>query len=783
MEASTYGDSSSAAAAEARAAAAATKRHAQEANRAAAAPESLSRKAATAAGEARDAARSAATHANNAAAAADDAAEHAGDAATAATKSTAHANAATTAANAASATVLKAQQIYTLAREVEAEALLGHTNAGVERARDQKAADTARTASLAELEQAVGDRDTERARLVAQAAEPGADLAAVADQGRKLAVLAMKNGTAWGRAAAEAALAGPDEVVLDYLQNGWKTAQEQDERSYVERLAEESETPEIRAAAETALDGDAATITAFVNDGQYQVAAQSMRVAIAQIVSEAGPVVTDTGRAALNSGDPKKYSEFLVKTQYTARTQDERVRAAQLVSVGGPEVRSAARIALEGSPRTLHAFIVSGQYKAARKDNLTATHVAQIQKLIADAAKIAETAQKDAALAQKVAALARKAATEANNWAAKADDSAARAQGHADQAAQHAKDAEASAASAAASATTARKAANEANLAAKDAALSASDATLSSEMAQASASSAWVAADQARTSATAAGEDAAAALTAATEAFTISVKKYREEEEARRKAAIAAKQEAMNDPSARAREIYRCGQALVPCDPQGFARWCQQQEIGCDIISMGDEFEAAMKQLWGVTGELTGLGNFEACLDAGGFENCGSLAADALILAKLKALNKAYDSLKWLKRGCKVISGTTTMMVMQSAAVGKGCLEGETDYDVIDPETGDIITDIDLFEGDVLWEDKHVLGYWADEEWLAEHIEAKFERYLRARKHLPDEYADAPIGWRFTRPNQDPRFVEAVEARFQQLREKYPDVHIQTRWF
>ncbi|MEU7407420.1 ALF repeat-containing protein, partial [Streptomyces sp. NPDC044948] len=783
MKASSYAGDSSAAAAEARAAAAATKRHAQEANRAAAEAERLARKAATAAADARDAARSAATHARNAAAAADDAADHAGDAAKAATESTKHANAASEAANTASATVVKAQEIYQLAREVEAEELLGRTNAGIERAKDQAAADAARTAGLAELDQAARDRDTERDRLVALAAEPGADRAATAAQGRTLAVLTMKNGTAWGRAAAEAALAGDDDVVLDYLKNGWQTAREQDERTYVARLAEESATPEIRAAAETALAGDAAAVTAFVQEGQYQAASQSMRIAIAQIVSAAGPVVTEKGRAALGSGDPKKFSEFLVATQYTAQTQDERVRAAQLVSVGGPEVKSAARVALAGSPATLHAFIATGQYTAARKDQLTATHVAQVQKLIADASKIAATAQKDAALAQKVAAEARKAADDANGWAQKADEYADQAQGYADEAARHAKDAEASAASAAQSAATARAAAKDADRAAKDAALSATDATLSSEMAQVSASSAWVAAEQARASATAAGKDAEAANKAATEALVIATKKYREEEEARRKAAIAAKEKAMNDPGARAREIYRCGQALVPCDPQGFARWCTHNEVYCQILAYGDEFNDAMQGLWGVTAELTGLTELEACLDNKDLEHCWSLAADVLVSAKLKALNKAFDSLKWVKRGCKVVSRLTTLSAAQAAGAGKGCLEGETDYDVFDPDTGKKITDIDLFEDDILWEDKSVLGSWTDEGWLDKHIDAKFEKYLKARKQLPGEYQGASIGFRFTRPDQDARFVAAVEARFNKLREKYPDVHIMTKWF
>lgn len=652
VEAGNYAGQSSAAAAQARAAAATAKRHADEANRAASAAEALARKAATAAREARDAARSAATHANNAAAAARDAAEHAGDAAQAATRSTAHANAATEAANAASAAVVKAQQIFTLAREVETEELLGRTNAGIELAKDYKAADEAQTAAQAELEKAATDRDTERDRLMVEAAKPEADLAAVADQGRDLAVLTMKDGTAWGRAAAEAALGGPDEVVIDYLRNGWRTAAEQEDRSYVERLAEESEVGAVRDAAEAALDGDAAAITAFIDNGQYQAAAESMRVAIAQTLDGAGPVLTDAGRAALATGDPKKYSVFLLTTQHTARTQDERVRAAQLIDSGSPEVKSAARIALAGSPQTLHAFIVSGQFKAQRKDHLTATHVAEVQKMIADAAKIAATAQQNAATAQKVAATARKAAAEATEWAKKANDSAAQAQDYADEATQYAKDAEASAASAAASAKTARAAANSADVAASDAARSAADATLSSESAQASASNAAYYAAEARQSAIAAGKDADAALKAATDAFTIAVTKYREEEEARRKAAVEAKEKAKNDEGARARALYRCGQGIVPCEPEEFARWCQQSEIYCGILAHGEEFGDAMEDLWNLEKELLGLGEFEACLQKKDFEHCSGLAVDALIGAKLKTLDRIYDELKLLKRGC-----------------------------------------------------------------------------------------------------------------------------------
>ncbi|MER7948087.1 chemotaxis protein [Streptomyces sp. NPDC096079] len=791
IEASTHAGSSSAAAAEARAAAAATQRHADEANRAAAAAEDLSRDAATAAGQARDAARSAATHANNAAAAAEDAADHAGDAATAATKATAHANAATQSANTATSAVLQAQKIFELARKVEAEELLGRTNAGIELARDQKAADIARTAKATEVETAGKNREAERDRLVAILSEPGADIPSVSTQGRKLAVQVMKEGTAWGRAAAEAALTGPDEVVVDYLKNGWATVREQDDRSYVERLAEESETPEIRAAAETALSGSAADVATFVSDGQYQVASQAMRLAISQVISQGGPVVTDEGRAALNSGAPKRYSEFLTKGQFNARTQDERVRVVQLISAGTPEVRSAAKVAFEGSPQVLHAFIASGQYMAARKDHLSATHVAQVRKLIADAAVIAAGAQRNAALAQKVAADARKAATEANNWSLKAQDAAADAKTHAAEADQYAKDAEASAASAAVSAATARDAANAATADAKNAALSASDATLSSEMAQVSATLAWTSAEQARQSYLAAGEDAGAALEAAKETFTITVKKYREEETARRKAALEKKQKAMQDPGYVARQQYRCGQAIVPCDPQQFTRWCQHNWVSCELYSYTDELGEALTTGGNFLLETTGFGNLESCLDNKDFESCWELGADVLLGSKFRALDKALDRLQLLQRGCKLI-GATTSMVPSSAAISvfrntasgaTGCLEGLKDHDVIDPETGKIITDIDFFEGNTLWEDKHVLGGWDDEVWIKKQIEGKVEKYLKARQHLPEFYRDAEIGFRFTRPNQDPRFVELVEDRFRQLREKYPTVTFKTKWF
>lgn len=191
-------------------------------------------------------------------------------------------------------------------------------------------------------------------------------------------------------------------------------------------------------------------------------------------------------------------------------------------------------------------------------------------------------------------------------------------------------------------------------------------------------------ADEARKSAIAAGKDAAAAITASTEASAIAVTKKRQEEEARRKAAVEEKER--NEDGRRARQLYRCGQAVVPCDPYEYTRWCMQSPINCQILENGREISAALDKSMDITEEFIGLGELEACLQNKGFSSCATLAGEVLVGAKAKALKNAYDALKLLKRGCKIAGATAK--ALQTAAAGKGCLEGKTNCDVLDPETG-----------------------------------------------------------------------------------------------
>ncbi|MFJ7495479.1 hypothetical protein ACIQZB_30630 [Streptomyces sp. NPDC097727] len=85
--------------------------------------------------------------------------------------------------------------------------------------------------------------------------------------------------------------------------------------------------------------------------------------------------------------------------------------------------------------------------------------------------------------------------------------------------------------------------------------------------------------------------------------------------------------------------------------------------------------------------DLTGLGELEACLDKKDFDSCSGLAADVLIGSELKALDKAFDALKLLKRGCKIVSKVPGVAPVSSLSPARsssdyGCLEGEIDFDV-----------------------------------------------------------------------------------------------------
>lgn len=637
-EASRAADAAGAHSAEAAAAAAETRRHAREANRAASAAAALADEAASAAYAARDAANSAATHAENAAAAAEEAAKHAGEAATAAAESAKQAAKAKEAAATATAAAATAHKVYDVTRKTEAEDLLTRTNAAMESARSQKDAAGTFTSQLAQvaLEDVRIGQDT--TALAAEAAEPGADTAAIAAKGRAVALRALKQYGAWRQEAAAQALSGDDATVLEYLRTGAGQAETAEVRQQVSDLAATSPYESVRTAAAEALKGDDQRVRDFYTAGQYTVAATDYRVLVSQINNTGGPSVKEASKAALADGSPRAMQTFLNGGQYEARTTDERVLASKLVNDGGPEVQAAAKIALTGPADQLHEFIRTGQYMADRKDKLAQTHTAQMQRLLDEADGIAATARADSWLAAKAAATAKNAKTEADQAAAEAQKSAAQAGTYAANAKKSADQAQTSANQAAQSAKTARAAADRAGQDAANAAESAAQAEWSASYARDSASAAHEAADNAMMDAIAAGKSATEANAEAKKAWSDVLDKRKAEEAAARKQAEeqrAKQREQEKQAADRKRCVaYMSRDSLPPCALAG------------QPLELPQASPDLAKLLLGGGMEILGVTDLIDCANEPTLGKCTLAIAGILPVGKVKLLKKAAEGVE-----------------------------------------------------------------------------------------------------------------------------------------
>ncbi|MET9881325.1 polymorphic toxin-type HINT domain-containing protein [Actinacidiphila glaucinigra] len=625
---------------EARVAAAEARRHASAADAAADRSADLARRAATAAYGARDAARSAAGHANKSANYADEAAEHAGDAATYAAVAKKNAEAAKAAASSATAAVNKAKDIFDLARETEAADLKTRTDAAIERARSMKSASEAAVSASATTQvEALSLNDTATA-LAEEAGRPDVDIQATAAKGRQLAMQALKLLGPWHQEAAARALSGTDQDVLDYLRTRWKEANGNDTRERVVDLSDQSPYASVRTAAAEALTGTPEQIQAFYSSGQYQAGRDDMKVDVARLAETGGTGVSDAAKAALADGNGTTLARFLRIGQYGERLSDERVITAHLAETGGAELQAAAKIALAGPPELIHEFVSTGQYTAQRKDDLTATHIHQVQRLLAEGALIAARAQENAWYAAEASATAQNAAEEAAAAAAEAKKSADQAKEYAEDAKASADAATQSAADAAASATTARNAATAAAQDATAAENSAADAEFSASYARSSAQRADKSADQARASAIAAGKSAAEAEAEAKQAWTATrdlVEKEKEE----------ILRQIQEEREAQTPDVF-CFD-LLPFDHSALPI----NTIVCDDGAIDTAVELAKdprtyeKIIW----ELSGLADIERCIDNPTALDCTMAVAGLVPWGKLKYAAKLGKGIEFLKSG------------------------------------------------------------------------------------------------------------------------------------
>jgi hypothetical protein len=520
---------------QARKAAATAAANANRANRAAASAVAFANEAATAAYQSRDAANRAAADATAAAAAADDAAAHAGEAAEAARRATEHANAAVVAANAAVAAAQQAQGVYDRFRQAETDRL------AVTFEQDDDAAKAAAAAFAQQQAQARWDaqqaakRSAETNQLIAEANNTATPRDVAVSDARRVALALSSADRPWTRTAAQQALAGNDDVVVEFVRSGLAVAAGLDDRATLDGLMATANGG-FNTAAGAAMAGSDADVAAFLSSQYYPGRETDDRIAVNQVMAAArdagNAVVVQRGQQALDDGGDQALRAFLSQGQFDAAAVDERVKVNQAMSDpnSGPEVRSAAQVALDGPPAFLHQFLQVGRFQAAQRDRDAAAHRAVMAALLVQASEAASTAVRNAMKAQEAAATARGAAAEAASYAQQAAAAAQQAAGYAQQAQQSAQQAADSANQAAASAQTAVQAAKSAETAARNAARSAVWASASARHAAADATEAYNAAKRARDTAIAAGKDARAASDAAAAAFNDFKQRYHDEQ-------------------------------------------------------------------------------------------------------------------------------------------------------------------------------------------------------------------------------------------------------------
>ncbi|MGW6486253.1 ribonuclease domain-containing protein [Streptomyces sp. NPDC055056] len=456
----------------------------------------------------------------------------------------------------------------------------------------------------------------------AEAMKPDADQAELAKKGRALALRTMEYFGSWRKDAAAEALSGTDTDVVEYLRTGIGKAVTDETRQQVADLASGSPYESVRTAAGEALNGTDQEVLDFYTTGQHQVANADYRVAVTKLANEGGIGVKEDAKKALADGSTLALLAFLNMGQYTAQQADERVIATAKFNEGGPEVQSAAKIALAGPADGVHEFVETGQYMAERKDQLAATHVAQVQQLIAQGKAIAATANKNSALAAQAAFEAKGASEDAEQARKDASDSATRAQGYANEADAAAGRAESSAQQAKESASTARAAANRADQDAVAAEESADQATFSAQYASNSAREAKESADEARKSAIEAGKSKEEAENLAKAAWKDAVaKREAEEAEMRREAEDLRKRMREQEQKPKC-YIPMNRDSLPPCALSG-------QELVFPTI------DPTMKELaW----EFLGLNDAKDCIKNPTVGKCALATMSFLPVGKIKAL-------------------------------------------------------------------------------------------------------------------------------------------------
>ncbi|MET8546858.1 ALF repeat-containing protein, partial [Kitasatospora sp. NPDC004799] len=214
--------------------------------------------------------------------------------------------------------------------------------------------------------------------------------------GRARVLHAWLSGGPRVHALAEAALAGSDQDVKQFVDNDLAGAQHADDLLTATQISSVG-GPKVREAADKAIEGTADELRAFLEGGWQAALDADRRLWITRITDPAmgaGSSLQAAGDAALRGNTSDDLQRFLTETQFTAKDADDRVKLVQILSSGGPNVQAAARIALNGSIEDVREFLATGQYIAQSRDMERAS-IAQLAQQAKDAS--AQAAQETTA--------------------------------------------------------------------------------------------------------------------------------------------------------------------------------------------------------------------------------------------------------------------------------------------------------------------------------------------------------------------------------------------------
>ena len=176
----------------------------------------------------------------------------------------------------------------------------------------------------------------------------------------------------------------------------------------------------------------------------------------------------------------------------------------------------------------------------------------------------------------------------------------------------------------------------------------------------------------------------------------------------------------------------------------------------------------------------TGGGGGPIGAPAGGAVAVGAVASEEVLesLRRLAALGvlTAPELVKLIGGPSPAIEAPPRPMQTGGGTGPHGPLEGADNHKVFDA-AGNLITDIDLIENDVLWEKKSAENAGDIKKWVAENITGKVEKYLRARapgSSLPAYYRNAKSGFIFEGAPKE-ELWDAIMDEIERLQQLHPD--------